>query len=158
MLKLKKLSDIQNENGNKKLKRKDRLRRIKENLNQISDHNSNIAKAKIKYENYIEEEKKHQLALHADNVSLYKSKKVQKNLIKKGSKYSYPQEELDEIRKISNRVQFDAKSITQEEILKFQELDLFISDNEQIQAQYDERNILNKLLLDDETGGKNNGA
>ncbi len=53
-------------------------------MNEISIHDSNIASAMIKYDKYIEAEKRnYKLALHADNVALYKDKKIRKKLIKR---------------------------------------------------------------------------
>ena len=112
------------------MKRKKRIERIENNLNEISIHDSNIASAMIKYDKYIEAERNYKLALHADNVALYKDKKIRKKLIKKGSEYCYPQEALEMVKEISNREHFDASSISEGEILKLQQLELFIENRD----------------------------
>ncbi len=138
------------------MKRKKRIERIENNLNEISIHDSNIASAMIKYDKYIEAERNYKLALHADNVALYKDKKIRKKLIKKGSEYCYPQEALEMVKEISNREHFDASSISEGEILKLQQLELFIENREHINDGYVEKNIVNKLLLDGGIGGGEN--
>ena len=140
------------------MKRKKRIERIENNLNEISIHDSNIASAMIKYDKYIEAERNYKLALHADNVALYKDKKIRKKLIKKGSEYCYPQEALEMVKEISNREHFDASSISEGEILKLQQLELFIENREHINDGYVEKNIVNKLLLDGGIGGGENGT
>ncbi len=110
----------------------------------------------IKYDKYIEAERNYKLALHADNVALYKDKKIRKKLIKKGSEYCYPQEALEMVKEISNREHFDASSISEGEILKLQQLELFIENREHINDGYVEKNIVNKLLLDGGIGGGEN--
>ena len=138
------------------MKRKKRIERIENNLNEISIHDSNIASAMIKYDKYIEAERNYKLALHADNVALYKDKKIRKKLIKKGSEYCYPQEALEMVKEISNREHFEASSISEGEILKLQQLELFIENREHINDGYVEKNIVNKLLLDGGIGGGEN--
>ncbi len=65
-------------------------------------------------------------------------------------------EALEMVKEISNREHFDASSISEGEILKLQQLELFIENREHINDGYVEKNIVNKLLLDGGIGGGEN--
>lgn len=138
------------------MKDQKRIDRFKFNNNQISQHNANIAKAEIQYNEFVKHEESQKLARHADNIELYKKKHFRKKLIEKGDRYNYPHELLEEIRKISNRDPFDAGSISEEEILKFNELDAFVYNVECVKDENIKPNIALSLLIND--GGEDDGA
>lgn len=140
------------------MKEKNRIDQFRSNNNKVNEHNTKIANAKIKYDDFIKSEEYEKLALHANNIEIYKNKHLREKLIKKGNKYCYPHEELKAIKEISNRDPFDTSSISEEEILKIHELDIFICNVEHIQDENIKPNIALSLLINDESGGDNNDA
>lgn len=131
-----------------------RINRIKNNKQKEQDADIRITKAKIDYESIIKKEQNNKLVLHTDNVNLYSSKRLRRNLIKRAKKQGYPPEELSAVQKISDRDPFNVNTVSESDIQRFLNMDIFIQDKKQLENNYHQRNFFEKLVF----GGDENDS
>ena len=114
---------------------KERIKRIsaiRENQNAAQKLNATIAQKTIDLNNLINDSEIELAARHSNNVTLCKDQKIREQILREAEERCYPPDQLEILREISNRIPFDSKSVTEEDIQLFLNADTFLHKEENI--------------------------